>query len=178
MNLEVYIIKQGSAESRLLSRAGFDRKSLPVDEWKGRRRSRGGFGKAPVAWRIEGEDDIRKLCESIELLLGRKSDAEITAKEASALSRAKRTLAAFDNRSKRQDQVEIVSTNRNSTIESYFSRRFPSASHDDARLVANTLSQGALESIQEFETKADEILGGKVSGWRNATHVFVEASKM
>ncbi len=51
MNLDTYIVKQGTPESKLLSRAGFDRTWLPIAEWKGRRRSRGGFGKAPVAWR-------------------------------------------------------------------------------------------------------------------------------
>ena len=178
MNLDVYIIRQGSAESRLLSRAGFDRKSLPVAHWEGRRRSRGGFGKAPVAWRIEGEDNVRRLCAGMESLLGQKSDAELTAEEASALNRARRTLTALDNRSKRQERIEVVSMKRNATIEVYFSRRFPSASPEDARLVASVISQGTLESVQKLETKADEVLDGKVSGWRRAVQVFVETSKI
>jgi len=178
MNLEVYIIKQGSAESRLLSRAGFDRKFLPVAEWKGRRRSRGGFGKAPVAWRIEGEDNVRKLCGCIESLLGHKSVAQLTPSETSALNRARRTLAAMDNRSERQERVESISMNRQSILEQYFSHRFPSASREDVGLVASVISQGALDSLRQLETKADELLDGKVSGWRSAVQVFIATSKI
>ena len=54
MTIDVYIIRSGTPESRLLPHLGFNRDSLEVDEWRGRRRSRGGYGSAPVAWRIKG----------------------------------------------------------------------------------------------------------------------------
>lgn len=178
MKPEVYIVKQGSAESKLLSRAGFDRKSLPIAEWKGSRRSQGGFGKAPFAWRIEGENDVRKFCENIASILGGKTPEKLTPSEKSALKRTRQTLAAFENRSKWQEKCTLAVRERKSTIEEYFSHRFPSASREDVELVASVTSEYTLDSLKELNEKADELLAGKVSGWKSAVQIFVEVSKM
>jgi len=178
MKLNVYIIKQGTPESKLLSQAGFDRSALPVSSWKGARRSRGGFGKSPAAWRIEGEDNIRKLCSGITSILGRRPSETLTSEEKSALKRAIRTLAALDNKSEQKERSETVSMNRESVISRYFSRQFPSASDPDVRLVSSTISQNSWNSIQEINAKATILLNGKVDAWRGAVKLFVEAGKV
>ncbi len=176
MKLDVYIVKQGSAESKLLKKVGFDRRLLPVDQWKGTRRSRGGYGKTPVAWRVEGEDRIRKLCSGIESILGRKSEGSLTTEEISALKRARRTQKAFDNKSKRQNKSQAVSMSRDLCIKSYLSRRLPSASSEDVTLVSGILSKESLDSIQDLEIAAKKVLREKIVAWDIATETFFKLS--
>jgi hypothetical protein len=174
MNLGTYIVKQGTPESKLLSRAGFDRMSLPVAEWQGKRRSRGGFGRAPVAWRVEGQENVKKLCQAIVFIIGRKQSSTLSDQEKSTLGRAKKTLKAFDNRIAKAETTAAVAMSREKSVRLFLAQRFPCASTMEIDDACNDLAASSFYSLEEMESRLNVLLAGKVSAWEDAVHAFVD----
>jgi hypothetical protein len=170
---DVYIIRRNSPESRLLSHVGFDRSALQVAEWRGRRRSKGGYGKAPVAWRISGESDVRKLCEGIVRILGSKPLGQLTPEDKKALSRARRTLAAFDNRARRSASSERVKEDRTPVVLELLQRRLPGASDTDLAIVLSVVERATPRSVDELMSHANDALAGRPAVWQHARGEFV-----
>ena len=173
MNTDVYIIRRNSPESRLLSHIGFDRNVLPVAEWRGQRRSRGGFGKAPVAWRITGEPDVRKLCDGIVRILGARPEGQRTPEEQNALNRAQRTLAAFENRALRAGSLERAKENRSPALRDLLRRRLPCASEADLVAIMSLVERAAPRSVDELMSRANDALVGRPDAWERARAEFV-----
>lgn len=173
MNLNVYIVKQGTPESRLLSRAGFDRTALPVAEWKGKKRSRGGYGKAPVAWRVEGEENIRILCEAVVSIIGTKTPSDRTAEEQSTLVRVTAVLNALTNREAKEQTEVANSAVLKAIIGLYLCRYCPCAGPDEIDKTSIALSQSGLGSLEELNDQADKLLGGRVAIWVEARKAFI-----
>lgn len=172
---DVYIIRRNSPESRLLSHVGFDRDALQVAEWQGRRRSRGGYGKAPVAWRISGEPDVRKLCEGIVKILGSKPLGQLTPEDKKALDRAKRTLAGFENRAQRSALSQRAKESRAPVLREFLRLRLPCASETDLVTILSVVEQAPPQSVDELMSRANETLAGRPAAWQRARIVFVNA---
>lgn len=170
---DVYIIRRNSPESRLLSHVGFDRNELPVAEWRGRRRSRGGYGKAPVAWRVSGESDVRKLCEGIVRILGSRPLGQLPPEDKKALERAKRTLVAFENRARRSASADKAKAYRSPLMLELLRLRFPCASDAELVEVMSLVEQTAPNSVDDLLSCANEALAGRPAAWQRARVEFV-----
>ena len=102
MRLDLYVIHKGTVESRLLSHAGFDRDSLKVHQWKGKRIRYGGSGRTPIAWRIEGEKNVEQFCQQVIRIIehagkkGKKS--ELNPERKKVCDKAKTILRGLDNK--------------------------------------------------------------------------------
>lgn len=177
MKLDLYIIHRGAPESRLLSSLGFDRKILPTNKWKGRSRSRGGYGKAPVEWRIEGESNVKKLCTGIIRIIGSKPQEQRTSEEQIAFDRAKRTLAAFDSRAQRIHEYEHAAAKRSPAISKFLKRFLPLASEEDIILIMEEIKRSAPNSMREIKYTANMYLSEQSSAWNKARKDFVLAMK-
>lgn len=175
MTRDVYIIRRNSPESRLLSHVGFDRNVLEVAEWQGRRRSRGGYGRAPVAWRISGESDVRTLCEGIVRILGSRPLGQLTPEDKQALDRAQRTLAAFESRARRSASSERAKESRASVVVELLRLRLPCASQTDLVTILSVVEQISPQSVEDLMSRADESLTGRPAAWRRARTEFVSA---
>jgi hypothetical protein len=174
VTMDVYIIRKGSPESRLLSHVGFDRDTLQVAEWRGRRRSKGGYGKAPVAWRISGESDVRKLCNGVVRILGSRPIGQLTPADKKALDRAQRTLAAFENRARRSSLAELAQENRESVVRECLRARFPCASDADLLAIMSVLERDTPRSVDDLLSTAGDTLAGRVSAWNMARNEFID----
>jgi hypothetical protein len=172
---DVYIIRRGSSESRLLSHVGFDRNTLQVAEWRGRRRSTGGYGKAPVAWRVSGGSDVRKLCDGIVRILGSRPAGQLTPEDKKALDRAQRTLAAFENRARRSAKSERVQENREQAVLEFLRLRLPCASETDLVTVLSVVERTTPRSVDDLMSRANETLAGRPATWRGACLEFVSS---
>ncbi|MGV8084479.1 MAG: hypothetical protein AB2L09_12755 [Coriobacteriia bacterium] len=175
MTKDVYIIRRNSSESRLLSHVGFDRNALPVAEWRGRGRSHGGYGKSPVAWRVSGESDVRKLCEGILRILGSRPPEQLTAEDAKALDRARRTLVAFDNRARRSASSDRVKEDRAPLVLEFLRLRLPCASDVELDEVMSLVERIAPRSVADLLTCTNEALAGRPAVWQRACGEFVDA---
>lgn len=178
MNINVYIVKKGTLESRLLSRAGFNRALLPVDKWKGRGRKRGGYGKSPVAWRIVGEENIRQLCEAIVLNIEKKTLSKRSKQEQIALDRANKTLKALDNRTVKEEKAITLAKDRENRIQSLLCQRYPSASTTEIDNISTSLCKESINSIAELDLMANQLLIDKVSIWKEAQNTFINVMKI
>jgi hypothetical protein len=170
---DVYIIRRNSPESRLLSHVGFDRNALEVAEWRGRRRSSGGYGKSPVAWRVSGQEDVEKLCGGIVRILGSKSPHQITSQEQAALERAERTLRAFRNRAVRAESIREASDTRAAPLALMLSRQMPSATVDDIERVLVAVDELPLRSIVQLCDLANSVLDQRPMIWLEARTTFI-----
>ena len=175
MGYDTWIIRPNTPESRLLSHLGFDRETLPVAKWKGRRRKKGGYGKSPAEWRISGEADVEKLCKGIIRIIGGKPAGKRSGQEQRTLDRAERTLKAFANRAERAASTEQATMNRTPPVHSLVQRRFPSASNADVRLVLDAVEKNAPKTVDELLALADWTLGGRPFAWAQARVDFVAA---
>lgn len=175
MTLDVYIIRRNTPESRLLSHVGLERCALQVTEWRGRRRSRGGYGKTPVAWRISGESDVRKLCEGIVRILGSKPLGQLTPEEKRALDRAKRMLAAFENRARRSASSHRAKESRAPVLREFLRLRLRCASEDDLGAILAVVEHAPPRSVDELMSRANDALGGRPAAWRRACVEFVSS---
>lgn len=173
MILNVYIIRRNSPESRLLAHLGFDRDSLPVTEWRGRRRSRGGYGKSPIAWRVSGQANVEKLCTGIVRIIGGKPQGKRTPEEQGALERAQRTLAAFDSRARRAAATERATANRAPGLLELLRRLLPSASEKDLALAVGEIERTSPSTMSELRLVVNATLSGRPSAWDQARKEFV-----
>lgn len=173
MTTDVYIIRRNSPESRLLSHVGFDRNALQVAEWRGRSRSNGGYGKAPVAWRVSGESDVRRLCEGIVRILGSKPQGKLAPEDKRALDRAKRTLAGFENRARRSASSQQAMENREPLLHELLRLRLPCASEADILSILSVVEQTSPQSVDELMSRANDTLAGRPAAWRHACAEFV-----
>lgn len=173
MSRDAYIVRRNSTESRLLSRLGFDRDTLPVAEWRGRRLSRGGYGKAAVAWRITGESAVRKLCAGIVRILGARPQGQQTPEEQKALDRAQRTLAAFEDRTWRAESTAGAKENRSPALHDLLRRTCPSASESNLATIMSLVEQSAPKSVDDFMSRANDALAGRLDAWGRARAEFV-----
>lgn len=175
MTKDVYIIRRNSPESRLLSHIGFDRNTLEVAEWRGRRRSRGGYGKAAVAWRVAGEPEVRRLCEGIVRIIGARPASQLTPEDQKALERAQRTLRAFRNRAVRAASIRRVSDDRAGPIASLLSRQMPLATADDIERILAAVAQSPPSSLAGLHELAKSVLGQRPAIWLEARTAFIAA---
>ena len=172
MNIDVYIIRRNTPENRLLSRLGFDRDTLPVAEWRGKRRSRRGYGKAPVAWRVSGQENVKNLCSGLVRILGDKAASKRTPQEQAVLDRATRTLAALRNRERRALASSARAGEFEGRVDEYLRRRFPCASSDDILHLVTHL-EASVRSIDDLLTAANEVLSGRPEAWGRARGEFI-----
>jgi len=173
VSLDVYVIRRNTPESRLLARLGFDRDSLPATEWRGRRRSRGGYGRSPVAWRVIGEANVEKLCTGIVRIIGGKSRQQRTPEEQSVLERARRTLVAFESRAWRDATTERATTNRRHALQDLLRRLLPSASDEDLDLALDAIEWSSPNTVAQMRLLVDETLSGRPDAWHQAQEEFV-----
>jgi hypothetical protein len=171
--MDVYIVRRNTPESRLLSHLGFDRDALPIAEWRGRRRSRGGYGKAPVAWKITGESDIRRLCTGIVRILGAKTDGQRTPEEQKALDRANRTLTAFETRERRAQSAGHARDRRSPALRDLLHRWLPSATQADLESVVATVETATPQSLLELAVLAESVLNKRPIAWSQARAEFI-----
>ncbi len=173
MSINVYIIRRNTPESRLLSQAGFNRDSLPVAEWRGRLRSKGGYGKSPVAWRVSGQENVERLCAGLVRILGDKPASQRTSQEQAALDRATRTLAAFCNRERKALSASVSATDREQIVSSFLAREYASASDTEIAEVVSVLGEGPIRSIDDLRRVANEVLRGRPAVWARARADFI-----
>lgn len=172
MTPDVYIIRRGTPESRLLGKLGIDRDSLPVVEWRGTSRARGGHGKSPVAWRVSGEAKVELLCEGIVRILGSKPDFQRSADEDRALSRAKRTLAGYRSRQRRESAAIDADLRRGEVVGPLLDALFPSG-RGELQCVAVTLYSDPVHSVAELADRANVVLKGRPAVWAQARNEFL-----
>jgi hypothetical protein len=173
--LDVYIIRHNTPESRLLSQLGFSRDSLPVAEWRGRRRSKGGYGRSPVAWRISGKADVEKLCMGIVHILGSKPAQQRTLQEQAALERAERALVAFSNRARHAAAAEQATESSGPPLLALLRRLLPSALDPDLASVMEAVERSSPRTVDELRSLANEALTGRPSVWTQARAEFVSS---
>lgn len=178
MNVNVYIVKKGTPESKLLSHAGFDRALLPVDKWKGTSRNRGGYGMSPAAWRVVGEENIRQLCEEVVSNIEKKTSSKRSNQEQLALERANKTLKALDNRIVNKEKATTLARNRENRIQSLLCQRYPSASATEIDKISAFLCKESIHSIVELDLMTNQLLIDKVSIWKEAKNAFINVMKM
>lgn len=172
---DVYIVRRNSPESRLLSHIGFDRNTLEVAEWRGRRRSRGGYGKTAVAWRVAGEPEVRRLCEGVVRILSSRSPGQLTIEDKKALDRAKRTLGAFENRARRSDSTDRAKQDRAPHVREFLRLRLPCVSDAQLEEVMLLVEQTAPKSVDDLLACANEALMGRAAAWQHARSEFIGA---
>lgn len=174
MDLDKYIIHQGTPESRLLSRLGFDRHKLEVTKWKGRRRSKGGFGRGPVAWQISGQENIEQMCNEIIRVLEQKSSSKLTNEEQKVLNRATKTLSAI-NKKRRELRKDLEeSAKREPIIQNYLSRIYPIASKEEIDLIMSYVVKSEINSTKELVELANKILSGRPKIWEDSRFIFIK----
>lgn len=168
MKIDVYIIKRNSPESRLLRRIGFDRNALEVAEWRGHRRSKGGIGKTPVAWRVTGEENVRKLCEGIIRIIGSIPTENIKPEEKKALNRAHRVLTAFENQARRLIKVERTKVNLFPIVFEFLRLRLPCASETDLKEIMSLVERDRPHTVNDLISCANDALGSRPTAWQRA----------
>jgi len=173
MNLEKYVIKQGTPESKLLSQLGFDRKVLTVTKWKGRRRSNGGFGRGPVEWQIIGKDDVERFCNGIVLLIGSKNMIDLTSAEQETLMRSKKIITALKKIQNYKNKEYADSANRIPIIQEYINRHYPNG-YSDFLEIMSQVDNTTLESIDDIKHIADRVLGVNTDIWIKARKTFIK----
>jgi hypothetical protein len=173
VSIHVYIIRRNTPESRLLSQVGFNRDSLPVAEWRGRWRSRGGYGKSPVAWRVSGQENVERLCKGLVRILGDKPASQRTSQERTALDRATRTLAAFRNRERKALSASVSATDCEQIVSSFLAREYASASDTEIAEVVLVLGESPIRSIDDLRRVANEVLRGRPAVWARARADFI-----
>jgi hypothetical protein len=104
MDYSIYIIKQNTPESKLLHFSGLNRKELEINKWKGRKQINGGFGRAPVEWKIEGIENVELLCKTIVRILGKRK--KLTQEEQKTYDRAEKTLKGIKNHFEKEKKNE------------------------------------------------------------------------
>ncbi|REK24788.1 MAG: hypothetical protein DWQ41_13235 [Planctomycetota bacterium] len=181
MSIDVYIVRQGTPESRLLAQLGFERRSLQVAEWQGRRRSKGGFGRRPVAWRISGQREVETLCSGLVRILGEKN--ELTPEEEATLNRAQQTLATLrkrQQRARKRLRRELLKATakeiRDPIVDEYLTRRLPLASQDEIdKVLEEVLDDELANSVDDLMYFADVVLSGKPAIWNEARSEVIAA---
>lgn len=175
MSIDVYIIRQNTPESKLLSRLGFSRGSLSIAETRGKRRSKGGFGKAPVAWRVSGQEDVERLCTGLAKILGGKPASQRTSQEQATLDRATRTLAAIRNRERKASLVPTTLPDREPIVRFFLARHYPCAAESDIVRVIAALRADPIQSVDKLRQVANEVLSSRPAAWSRARSDFVQA---
>jgi hypothetical protein len=148
MDYTVYIIRQNTPESKLLSDAGIDRSKLQVSKWKGKRQSKGGFGRSPIEWRINNTLDVEKLCNTIVRILGNRKT--LTNIEIQAFERAKTTINGISNaRLSLKRSFDLIEL-RKITIGNFLKLKYPSLSIDMIDTLISFLSTKSYNSLNEM----------------------------
>ena len=175
MSIDVYIIRQNTPESKLLSRLGFSRGSLSVAETRGKPRSKGGFGKTPVAWRVRGKEDVERLCTGLASILGGKPASQRTSQEQATLDRATRKLAAIRNRERKASSVTVSTSDREPILRSFLAGQYPCAAESDIVRVVTAVGANPIQSVDELRKVANEALSSRPAAWARARLDFVQA---
>jgi len=189
VNSDVYIIYQNSPESRLLTHCGLKREALSVAVWRGRGRSKGGFGKHPTAWLVEGQADIELLCEGLIRILGAKPSEGLTESEWDALRRARAQMTTFENRAQRALKEEAAlqtlaqralrdesfAVLREGIIEPVLRRRLPNASHSQLEALLAEARERPAHSVPDILAMACRVLGPDAVAWEQARRAFLDA---
>ena len=147
MDYSIYIIKQNTPESKLLSYAGINRSDLQVVKWKGRKQFNGGFGRSPIEWKIVGISIVENLCNTIVRILSNRKT--LTVSENHALERAKSTIKGIQNAKiqfqRNTDLIEL----RKLSIEFFIKSRYPSLPNASVSNLTNSLSVRSFSTLDE-----------------------------
>lgn len=145
MDYSVYIIKQNTPESKLLSHAGLDRSKLKVVKWKGKKQINGGFGRSPIEWRIDGTLNVEKLCNTIIRILGERK--AMTSSEIQAFERVKATINGINNAKLSSQRNDDLRELRRKMIGEFIKLRYPSLSIDNFNTLISSLSTKSYNSL-------------------------------
>lgn len=148
MDYSIYIIKQNTPESKLLSYAGIDRSTLQVVKWKGRKQVNGGFGRSPIEWKIVGTSNVANLCNTIIRILSKRDN--LTPKENYALERAKKTIEGIQNTKQQLQKKSDLIGLRKLAIESFIISNYPSLTKTRISFLTNSLSSKSFNSMTEL----------------------------
>jgi len=148
MEYSIYIIKQNTPESKLLSYAGIDRSNLQVVKWKGRKQVNGGFGRSPIEWKIVGTSDVANLCNTIIRILSKRKTLSFA--ENQALERATKTIEGIQNAKRQLQRDSELIELRKLAIESLIKSNYPSLNQMGVRYLINTLSVKSFNSLHEL----------------------------
>lgn len=148
MDYSIYIIKQNTPESKLLSYAGIDRSTLQVVKWKGRKQVNGGFGRSPIEWKIQGTSNVANLCNTIIRILSKRET--LTPKENYALERAIKTVESIQNAKQQLQRNSDLIELRKLSIESFLISSYPSLTKTRINFLTNSLSEKSFNSMNEL----------------------------
>lgn len=171
MDYSIYIIKQNTPESKLLSYAGIDRSTLQVVKWKGRKQVNGGFGRSPIEWKIVGTSNVTNLCNTIIRILSKREI--LTTKENYALERAKKTIKGIQNvKLQLQKKSDLIGL-RKLAIESFIISNYPSLTKTKISFLTNSLSDKNFNSMPEL-IQAARIIMPEIKPIEEAQKIFRE----
>jgi hypothetical protein len=175
MDYSIYIIKQNTPESKLLSYAGIDRSTLEVVKWKGRKQVNGGFGRSPIEWKIEGTRNVANLCNGIIRILSNRKT--LTSAENDALVRAVKTIKGIQNASLQLQQDAELKSNKKLAIESFIKYRYPSLTKTKVSHLVNSLSERSFNSMPELiQSASQEVI--EIKSIEEAQEIFTKIMKI
>ena len=175
MDYSIYIIKQNTPESKLLSYAGIDRSTLQVVKWKGRKQVNGGFGRSPIEWKIVGTSNVANLCNTIIRILSNRKT--LTSAENNALVRAIKTIEGIQNAKLQLQRDTELKSLRKLAIESFIIYSYPSLTKTKVSFLANSLSEKSFNSIPELiQTARQEMI--EIKPIEEAQEIFSKIMKI
>lgn len=148
MDYSIYIIKQNTPESKLLSYAGIDRSNLQVVKWKGRKQANGGFGRSPIEWKVVGTSNVANLCNTIIRILSKRQI--LTQNENYALERAIKTIEGIQTAKQQLKRNSDLIGLRKLAIESFIIYSYPSLTKARVSYLTNSLSEKSFNSMHEL----------------------------
>lgn len=169
MDYSIYIIKQNTPESKLLSYAGIDRSTLHVVKWKGRKQVNGGFGRSPIEWKIVGTSNVANLCNTIIRILSKRKT--LTSKENYALERATKTIEGIQNAKQQLQRKSDIIGLRKLAIESFVISSYPSLTKARISFLTNSLSDKNFSSMPEL-IQAARIVMPEIKPIEEAQKIF------
>jgi hypothetical protein len=148
MDYSIYIIKQNTPESKILPHSGLNRKDLVINKWKGRKKINGGFGKAPVEWKIEGIQNVKLLCETVVRILKKRKN--LNDEELQAFNRALKTLEGIKNNCEKERRNEALNEKKKIKIIALFEFLYPSIEKNRIANFAKEKSNNKFSSLDNL----------------------------
>jgi hypothetical protein len=168
-----YIIRKGSPESLLLSKFGLNRNNLIVLEWKGRKKSNGGFGKSPISWRLTDVASIQILCEGIMKYYGGENETKINNQERQSLAKARRTLAIIEKGNLKVSKFLDEKLKRNIHLVPYLRSRYPLLQDEELSNLTNLINLERPSSLIDVDYLINYVMGDITNKWDCARKSFI-----